>query len=133
VDTVVWAKATEHRSNADRAIKASTTNRAPKREELSFNIVNLPFGIVLIGILLTIVASRTYLPEAIGNFEILESGTVDLIARQPRQNQTKAKQSPKLKMILGGLKQFSRQPKVWAVRSYYNHIYQLLTWTNDRK
>jgi hypothetical protein len=51
--------------------------------------------------LLTIIASRTYQPEAIGNFEILESGTVDLIAKQPHQNQTKVKQSPKLKMILG--------------------------------
>jgi hypothetical protein len=46
----VWANATEHISSADSVINASSINRAPGREELRFNIVNLPFGNVLIGV-----------------------------------------------------------------------------------
>jgi hypothetical protein len=48
VETVVWAKATEERNSAETAIKASTINRALRWEELNFDIVDLPFGIVLI-------------------------------------------------------------------------------------
>src|ERR1700734_272182 len=50
VEIEVWANATEHISSADRVINTSSINRAPGREELRFNIVNLPFGNVLIGV-----------------------------------------------------------------------------------
>jgi hypothetical protein len=50
VEIVVWPKAMEERDNTDRVTTASTTNRTPEREEFSFNIVDLPFRIVLIRI-----------------------------------------------------------------------------------
>jgi hypothetical protein len=58
VEIVVWAKPRLERSNADKAAKTNIKNRALGREELSFNIVDLPFGIVLTGIVLA-----TPLPE----------------------------------------------------------------------
>ncbi len=54
VEIEVWANATDDKSNAHRVINASSINRAPGREELRFNIVNLPFGNVLIRIFLTL-------------------------------------------------------------------------------
>jgi hypothetical protein len=54
----VWPNATEDNSSADRATNASTTNRALEREEFRVDIVNLPFGNVLIGIVFTFKLSR---------------------------------------------------------------------------
>jgi hypothetical protein len=52
-------------SNADKATKASTVNRAPGREENSFDIVDLPFGIAITAIVLATPLRGSDLPEAV--------------------------------------------------------------------
>jgi hypothetical protein len=97
-------------SNADKATKASTVNRAPGREENSFDIVDLPFGIVIAAIVLATPLRGFDLPEAVSeSLNLLKPrDRAGCISEGPTTDHLR-KPSPLLQDILGALKQFSSQ------------------------
>jgi hypothetical protein len=94
-------------SNADKATKASTVNRAPGREENSFDIVDLPFGIVIAAIVLATPLRGFDLPEAV-------SESLNRLSRWIGAGCMSEQTSPRPQDILGALKQFSSQrDSIW--------------------
>jgi hypothetical protein len=104
-------------SNADKATKASTVNRAPGREENSFDIVDLPFGIVIAAIVLATPLRGFDLPEAVSESLNRLSrwiGAGCMSERPTIDHRSSAQTSPRPQDILGALKQFSSQHEsIW--------------------